>query len=328
MSCVDRIVTLGICPDEAKSTSGFTLVNAAGISIKGLAQITNDNHVRGTSLAMDKKEISIAQVRSDMLGVMQLNNVLPQSVDEVIKSADFFPNISMGTFPGERGVVLHKAGTYKGRLRKTRIRSVDLFPLASGSGMLRIYDGKVVRSWPVDLVANQVNTFDDTNLSNFPYVLPDDVAAVKVLIDQTTIPFASAEIVCLKTCGGRMPNPCGWVDGWDGLGNVRAEGYGVNVNFSCDCDYDQILCDMAKTFTGELIWLKWQYNIFDEQYKSNRFSNWVIYNQEKIKEEILPDLESKYNQKFNEWAAGLYEILRSYRDECLNCRGSRWVVNF
>jgi len=83
---------------------------------------------------------------------------------------------------------------------------------------------------------------------------------------------------------------------------------------------------MPKTFIGELIWLKWQINIYKEHLKSNRFNNWVIYNDDRIQEYILPELQTEYTDKWNALMQGLPEILKTYQDSCLICRGARWVV--
>ncbi len=54
MACLDNIVTLGVCPDEAESTSGLKLMQAAGISIKNLAEIANETYGSGVELAIEK----------------------------------------------------------------------------------------------------------------------------------------------------------------------------------------------------------------------------------------------------------------------------------
>jgi hypothetical protein len=333
MSCIDNIVSFGACPDEGPSLSGFTLLDAPGISPKALANIASETYTSGANLAMKKKAITLLQIRNDLVGAMQANKVVSMVTDPVYETSIFNPAVNVGISDAiERGITLHKSNAYRGTLRQTIIKAIQCYPLGSGDGTIKIYVAKgnnVVDeySYPVSLAADRVNTFGEEELDGFPFVLPDASHAVKVLIDGDGISFASAQLTCMKGCNGSMPNPCGWVDGWDGNKAVKAEGYGVNVQFYCHCDYDKLMCDLAKSFTGELIWLKWQMNIYDEHYKSDRFNNWVIYNRDEINKLILPDLQNKYNTKWNDLMGNMLGILKNYRDDCLQCRGIRWETN-
>jgi len=325
-SCLDNIVTLGLCPDEAASSSGFTLLNAAGITLKNLAQIT-DGQASGVDMALEVKQRSIIQVRNDFISALQLNNVVPSVSKPAYETGMFITDTSVGTYAGYRGLNVYKNHSYKGTLRKTILESVQLYPLESGDSTLRIFDGYNTYSYPVTLVANQINVFDSTNLGGFPFEINPQSTGVQITIDQTDIPFLSSKVTCMMGCGGTLPNPCGWADGYDGTGAVKNESYGVVATFKCECDYDRVLCDLSKSFMGELIWLKWQYNIFDEQYKSNRFENLVIYNREDLFTNIMPDIDNRYNTKWNALMKGLLDMLRTYRDDCLDCRRTHFFSN-
>ncbi len=327
MSCLNSIVVLGACPDEGPSKSGFTLLSAPGISIKGLADTANENYMSGANLAMKKKDLAILQVKNDFLGALQANKVVPFISSPTYTAGLFVPNTDMGLYAGERGVTLHKNTSYRGSLRQTFIKSIQLFPLDSGSATLKIYDGNNVYTYAITLIANQVNTFDETQLSGFPYVISGSSHAVRVVISNAAISFSSIDIKCLKGCNGTMPNECGWIDGWNGTGAVKDEGYGINIEFYCECNYDKVLCDLSNSFIGELVWLQWQIKIWEEHYLTNRFENWTIYNRGDIKDNVIPDLQNKYNAKWNDMMGGLINILSTYRDECLNCRKLKRVQN-
>lgn len=332
MGCLDSIVSLGLCPDETVSTSGFKLIDAPGISIKGLASIANETYMSGANLAMEKKRLTLIQIQNDFIGALQSNNIVTTITNTIYDTSIINPNLSMGNYAGERGIVLHKTDSYRGTLRKTSINTIQVYPLQSGDATIKIYISTPNKqvfeySYAVTLVANQLNTFDKTQLSGFPFELPQYTHSAKVLIDNTDIAFASAEIMCGKGCDGSVPNPCGWADGWDGTRPEKGQGYGINLSFECECDYTKILCDLSKSFSGELIWLKWAYNIFYEQYQTNRFNGWVIYNRDEIFSRILPDLENKYNAKWNDLMNGMVGILKNYHDDCLSCKGLRWVTN-
>lgn len=324
MSCLNTIVTLGLCPDNGTPTSGLTLLDAAGISKNNLANIVDEDVISGASLAMQVKATSIIQVRNDFIGALQTNNVVTDINHPVYDTAFFLPDQNVGT-NSERGIWLHKSARYRGNLRKTYIKAIQVYPLASGSGTLTIWDGIQEYAYAVDLVGGQVNTFDADNLDEFPFEINTNSNSVKVLIT-SSVPFASSRITCKTGCNGSMPNPCGWAEGWNGSARVREEGYGINVQFYCECDYEQILCNLSKSYSGELIWWKWQANIFREQMKSNRFNNWVIYNHDEL-EKWIADAESNYNRVWNNLMNGMLGILKTYSDDCLNCKKARWVVN-
>jgi hypothetical protein len=323
MSCIDNIVTLGICPDDGVSKSGFTLMQAPGMSLKTFADTASDTYTRGLDMVMAKKSLALMQFRNDFIGALQSNKVVSMTANPVYDGAMFDIGVSNGLYNGYRGVTLHKSNKYRGSLRRTKIKAIQVYPLGAGAGTIKIEDGYNSYTYPVTFVANQVNTFDADVLDGFPFVMGSP--NVRVTIDNSTIAFASAPVICHEGCHGQMPNDCGWVNGWDGTKKVKKEAYGINLQFQCECDYEQVICDLS--YTGELIWLKWQIAVYDEVLKSNRFSNIVVYKGEQIEKQILPDLESQYVTKWNEMMAGVLSVLQTYRDDCLNCRGIRWRTN-
>lgn len=329
-SCLNTIVTLGICPDEDASLSGFTLVQAPGISIKQLAAVANETYTNGITMAMEKKALSLIQVKNDFVGALQSNNVVAGISQPVYDTSNFNPAVSMGLYAGERGLYFHKV-LFRGSLRTTYINEIQVYPLTSGETTISIVyelNGQELESaWDVTLIANQLNIFTSEQLGGFPFAIPDYANSIKVLINNTDFAFASAPITCLKGCNGAIPNACGWAEGWDGTRKVKSEGYGINIKFQCKCDFEKILCDLAPTFSGELIWLKWQLNIMQEQYRTNRFNELVIYQHEELQTTIIPQLKSDYAAKWNQLMDGLFNILKTYKDDCLSCRGVRWVCN-
>lgn len=327
MSCIQNIVTLGICPDEETPTSGLTLMMAAGISPKNLSNIASDFDVNGITMAMQKKELALTQFRNDFYGALQTNKIQLMLAKTEYDISYFKEDVNKGIYDGYRGIILHKNAAYKGSLRKTYIDSVSVYPLQSGDTTIRIIVGSTEYAYPVTVVASQINTFDSDTFNNFPFEIPAQYENAKIFVDSSEIQFASSYITCKKGCNGSQTNDCGWAEGWDGTKREKHEGFGVNAIFHCECDYDTVICDMAKSFSGELIWLKWQIAIFEEQYKSNRFENWVVYNNEDINKIWLPQLYNDYATKWNQMMAGLLGILRSYNDSCLDCRRIRRLPN-
>lgn len=321
MGPYDNIVSLGIAPDAGPSLSGLLLTDAPGISIKTLNMAASETYVQGPALAMRKKQLALIQFQNDFVGALQTNKVLTSINDPIYDTSVFNPGNNLGSSALERGIMLMRNSSYRGTLRTLCLKNIQVYPLTGGNATIKIYDGYTETSFNVTLVANQVNIFQST------YVVNEYSTGIKVLIDAPGISFASAQVICGQGCNNSMPNPCGYANGWDGTMKIKDEGFGVNLQFYCHCDYSKIITDMATSFTGQLIWLKWQYLIMEEQYKTDRFNAWTIYNRDEIPKIILPDLESQYNQKWNEMMAGLFQILSTYRDDCLNCRGIRWKTN-
>ncbi len=325
MSCLDNIVTLGLCEGE-ENLSGFTLMNAAGMSPVNGERIASEQYGNGITLFNAKKQIAINTVRNDFLGVLQANNIATTIADKLYDTSSFDTSKDMGNYTGFRGVKVHgvHAGV-RGGLRKLKIKAIQCYPLVSMGGEIKILDFEsgveITTTIPVTFVANQLNTFT----LPIPYIAKNPQIAV--VIDNSVQHFASSIITCKRGCNGTANNPCAWSNGWDGTQEVRHEGYGINVQFFCTCDYDSLMCDLSKPYLGELIWLKWQEYVFDEQRKTNRFNAWVTYNRDDLVT-YIHEIQGQYSAKFNSMlSGGLFNILKNYRDECLQCRGLRVSTN-
>lgn len=325
MACLDNIVTLGISDDcEETNTSGFTLMMAPAMSPINLEKIATEQYVQGVRLAEAKKQLAIKLVKTDLLNVLQANNIATVIANPEYTAGNFNQTVDMGTYAGYRGIAVHGVATRhrNERLRKRKVKTIELFPLTSGTGevVIREYQNGLWVDIPysVNFVANQVNVI------NVNYV--PSSGNFYVLADNTTINFASLNITCKKGCNGAT-NPCAWIDGWNGTAEVKTEGYGVNITFECYCDYDQILCDLSNSFAGQLIWYKWQQLILEEQVKTNRFNSWVKYNVEALENRWIPEVKNEYANTWNTFVGGLFNMLKNYQSECVDCRGIRKVVN-
>src|SRR5690606_17452176 len=260
MDCLNNIVTLGLCPDAGESTSGFTLLDADGISIKNLAEIADDSNIKGVDLAMNKKSLSIKQFYNDFIASLQANKVMTNQSEEVYKASEFVTNANNGVSNESRGVTLHRV-RQKGNLRKLIIDSIEIYPLTSGNVTLKVDDGINTYTYDVDLIADQVNVLDGDVLDDLPFALKDNVCDVRITVETNGVLLSKSQIICLKGCNGTTPNDCGWVDGWDGSMAVKKKDMGVNVNLHCESDYASVLFNMPEKLILELIWLNWQLNI-------------------------------------------------------------------
>lgn len=325
MSQLENIISVrDVCAGEqAQSLSGLDLMDAPEISARNLANIANEEYITGLNLARKKVAQALILVRNDMMSVMAANRMLPNLLAKKYTVGEFKSTINYPAEPKERGVTLYKNRKIKGGLRKLKVHEVQVYALADVEGAtLKIYDdyaNGMVSTYTIDLVANQVNTF------NVEYELKGSFA--RVLLDGTNVPVAGTYLTCFTGCNGTMPNDCGYTKGWyDDREISSKEGFGINLVFSCACDYDQLMADMAQTYMGEIIWLKTRVLLLEEHLRTNRLNNWVVYGREETKE-YLVDIENQYRDKWQVFVNAMPGLLKQFNDDCLQCNGIRWVTN-
>lgn len=322
MSCFDNIISInGDCGDE--SLSGLELFDAPEINLKALANTASETYVSGMELARKKLELAKKLVKNDVMGALSMNNAMPNLTNIQYNTSDFKTTTTYPAEAKERGLTLYKNKRINGSLRKTVIHTVKIFPLVSAeSATLKVYDdglGGVVSTYNVALTANVVNEF------NIEYTIKGTLA--RVVLDGTDISVASAYLTCFTGCNGSMPNDCGYTKGWyDDKEISSKEGFGIGLVFSCKCDYEEFLCGLVSSFLGEIVWLKTRVLLLEEHLRIDRLNNWIIYNRDETKE-YLVDVENQYRDKWNALNRSMPNLLKTYRDDCIQCRGTQWVTN-
>lgn len=309
--------------ENVPSLSGLDLMDAPEVSILNLAHIANEEYVTGLNLAKKKIAQATTLVRNDLMSALAANNVIPRLDAKLHSTGEFKTQVTFPAEAKERGVTLYKNNRIKGKLRKLKIQNVKVYPLADAAGAtLKIYDdyaGGTVSTYQVDMAADKVNTY------KVDYEVKGSFA--RVLLDGTDVPVASAYLTCFTGCNGTLPNDCGYTKGWyDDTEISGKEGFGINLEFCCECDYEQLLVDMAKTYVGEIIWLKTRVLLLEEHLRTNRLNNWVIYGREET-QQYLTDVENQYREKWRLFTQSLPGLLQAYKDDCLQCNGIRWVTN-
>lgn len=325
MSCLNNIVSVrDIHSDEpCTSLSGLDLMDAPEISILNLANIANEEYVTGMDLARRKVQQAALLVCNDLMSVLAANQVMPDLSARKYTTGDFR---TATTFPAEameRGLTIYKNSRIRGSLRKLRVHTIKIYPLADAENAeLKIYDdfaGGTVSVYNINLTANQVNTF------NVGYELKGSFA--RVLLDGTNIPVASSFLTCHTGCNGTMPNDCGYTKGWYDDKEINGkEGFGINLEFGCACDYEQLLCGLSKTYIGEIVWMKARVLLLEEHLHTNRMNNRVVYGREETRE-YLTDLENLYREKWKLFVNAMPGMFSQFRDDCLVCNGIKWVTN-
>lgn len=322
MSCLDNIVSLGVCDDV--STSGFRLIDAPGISSNTLSKIANEDNNTGVNLALAKKRLALLKVKNDFLNIMAANAVSSDSSTLSYASGDILQS-PLQPSSNYMGVTIHKANA-SDRIKKCYIKNVHFIPTNSGTVVLRIDDGDTSLSFNVAAIGGLMNSIDLSTLLTDGYYKVISSSA-KVTIYGGDVTLLDSSITCLKGCNGRMPNPCAWVDGWDGTKAYKNKGFGVVIEFYCECDYEEVLCNLSDTSVGELIFLAWQIEIMQEHMMSNRFNNIVVYGAEEIRDYWLPSLKAEYKAKWNAFASNFKSVLSRFSSDCVKCKGIKWVTN-
>ena len=300
------------------------MFQAPEITVGNLAAMATETYTSGMNLLRAKLDLAILLVQNDFIAALNTNGVIANTVAATYNTSTVNPAMSMGMAPLERGVLVIKSTKIRGKLRKLKLKQVVVYPLTSvPSIMLNVYDvngtSEIAYRYDVELVANQENIFDvDLALKGTHF---------RVTIDNTAVEMASAPVSCLEGCSGQLPNDCGYARGWDGTKEVhKGDGYGIDVIFGCECDFAELMCNLSKTYIGQLIWLKARILVMEEHLNSNRFDNWVVYNREDTALH-RQEVQAEYKRQWQGLMDGLYAILKTYRDDCIECRGIKWRTN-
>lgn len=324
ISCLENIVTFRGCNASATPLSGLDLMDAPEITIKNIANTATEKDVSGIEMVNRLLSLSHTMVRNDLLEVMAANRMLLNVTNKVWETSKFKPTTTIAANNTERGLTVWRTNkSLQKSLKTMKIHTIYIYPMEDYTdAVVKIYDngGQVNKTstYSFDLVGGQVNEFDveyDCEGTNITVAIRGDMA------------LASSYLELCAACSGKAPNDCGYTQSYTGGKSVNGrEGYGVGVSFSCECDYDRILCSLAKTSVGKIIWMKARLMILEERIKSNRLNNFVIYNVEQAKE-YFNQLQAEYDDSWKSFIASLPNLLRQWNGDCVICNGIRSVIN-
>lgn len=329
MGCLDNYISLnGYCGDEQTTPlSGYDLFDAPEISKTNLANIANEDYISGKALAQAKITQAIRGVKNDLMKLMAANDIIPYITDQRLTTGRFQTGTTIEAAAYERGQTLFRNPKIKGKLRKLTIHTVKIYPLVDAdSATLKIYDcylnstdGAIENTYNIALVANQTNEF------NVAYTVQNDYA--RVVLNGEDISLASSFLTMCAGCHGGMPNDCGYTkSSYNGTDSNGKEGYGILLDFSCVCDYDELMCALSRTFMGELVYLKARILLLEERLRSNRLDNWIIYSREET-QGFIAEIKNEYAQSWNLFVDSAPNLLKTFQDDCLTCMKTRWVDN-
>lgn len=325
LNCLENIVSIRGCDYEA-SLSGLDLMDAPEISPINLANVANEKDTSGFALAQRIRSNAGVQVRNDLLTVLSQNQMLVDVTNRKYESGEFVPTKTLVANSTEKGVVFNRADKHKFRtsIKKSIIHYIRIFPLEDVSDVnIYIRDSGILQptitTYTQDLVGGEINNF------LVDYEVQGQQAVVSIADSRVTL--VSNKIICYEGCHGSLPNNCGYIKSYYGQSISGYEGYGIGIQFSCECDYDRIICFLAKTTLGKLIWMKARIMLMMERLSGNRLNNWIVYGNEEMQNYYLPKLESEYQNTWNTFVKSLPSILKQHNGDCIICNGVRSVIS-
>jgi hypothetical protein len=323
LDCLNSIVTYRGCDSSVTPLSGLDLMDAPEINVKNIANVATDKDISGFAMVDRLLALSHTMVRNDLLEVMAANKMLLNVTNKIWETSDFKPSTVITANNTERGLTLWKTNrNLQKSLKKMTIHTIYLYPLEDWAGaVVKIYDNdgqlNKTTTYSFDLVANQVNEFD------VDYECEGTNITVAIRGEMN---LGSSYLKLCAACSGKAPNDCGYTQSYTGGKSVNGrEGYGVGVSFSCECDYDKILCGLAKKSIGKLIWLKARMMLLEERIGSNRLSNLVVYGAEQAKDSYNK-LLGEYETAWQTFVKSLPSLVREWNGDCITCNGIKSVV--
>lgn len=316
--CINNIVTANFgCDAPIEPTSGYDLGQAPELSQLTLADTANEKYVTGAKLAQEKLKFAITDVKNDLLGAMSSNKMLPSLTDNITYQTCDYSNKTL-KYPSngqERGFTLYMAK--KERLKRLKITNLYVLPINDVAGAeINIYDAGQMATYTTDLKGGELNVIP------IDYVILGDY--IRILADLNVY---STRLICQVGCNGATPNPCGYTKGFNGQSEIGGkEGFGLGCEFSCFCDYEQLMCDLSRQYLGKIIWLKARLLLLDEMRFTDRMNNWTIYNNEDI-EQLRGEVAKEYTDTWNTFIEVLPKLLKTYKGDCFSCTGSKWMQN-
>ena len=320
-SCLNNIVSIrDLCAESTPakpSLSGYDIYDAPEVTFRGIAAITNAKYIRGKNLLENIRRRALMEVEGDMLKVIQGNGYAVNLQGGQFETGNFNMNITNPGAGVERGITLFQA--QPSNIRKIHIHEVKVFPIdGKETATLKIYDNGNVTEYEIQLIGGKINTFwIDYSISG---------NMVRILLDNTNMRTYSSTLTCMVGCGGTMPNPCGYVKGYNGTQEIKSEGFGINATFSCDCDYSSLMCYFSKQFIGKIIWYKMRSLIQEERLNTDRLNDFTIFNRDEAKDKRV-EFENIYRQEWNSFVQAMPSLLESLGDDCITCKKAQWVTN-
>ncbi len=315
--CLKNIVSIRDLCGGTPSLSGYDLMSAPEISPKRAAAVADERYVSGLNLLKAKLDFALLDIENDFTALLATNGYALQLKSDTYSTGLWNTGMTNAPYNGERGLTIHKA--YHNSMKALIIKSIELYPTVTQNAVpVYIYDNGLQYTYSFNLVADQINVFQiEHKVSG---------AFARIVMSNAGLITRSGTITCKTGCNGSLPNPCGYVKGWNGTQEITGESFGIHASFTCQCDYSGLLCDLARVYSGKLIWLKARALVMEEALISTRLNTIVMYSGDKLKE-LKAEVEAEYVSTWNSLVSSLPTLLKKYNGDCITCTGIKTVTN-
>ncbi|WP_312208278.1 hypothetical protein [Empedobacter sp.] len=318
-SCLSNIVSVSNPCSEIKelSTSGYDILDAPELNKSNISQIAGSDNPNGYEFLKEQLKFATRDVTNDFIALLNTNNLITKIYNNSISTGEF-NNGYTNTANNDQGITIHRnlKNIRPDSIKKLIIQSVLIYPMDDhDSTILFIEDGQETKEIPIQLIGGKINKFS----------INHRIENSSVNIYLKNISTYASNLTCLVGCNGTIPNECGFVKGYNNGNEVQREGFGINAVFTCECDYESLLCRYSKSYVGKIIFLKTRANILKERIHNDRINSFIIYGRDEA-EKLSIELENEYRETWNAFVESVPNLLINDTD-CIDCQKVKIVVN-
>lgn len=296
MACFENI--LGIkpncdCGESGEPKSGYYISDYAGITLQGAANIADETYHSGIEFLKGIRDKAMRKMQNDLLAYINLNFKTNNMIGYEWCSGKKYNTNTISPAPTlKRGILLEKKNA-KCSLTKMFIQRIRVKTNFTGQTDLFVADlGGVLTTYTIDLVAGAITEIE--------VELPVIGDEVKIYIDGS-VEVYSNKIDC--QCRGGSSSKCAKVKGFTESASITlntSEGYGIEADVICQCDYTNILCDLSMdAILGQAAYELAGAMYYEESLRTTRFNWMTIYNKEQIEQQVQVGFEAYKNYMEN-----------------------------
>lgn len=316
-NCVERIkcgeiMVIGVrdYTNCNEPLSGLFINSIPGIDLKVASAIASAEYENGSKLLKEKIIDATKFVLNDFKRAIgpsfQFNAILEAANHcEFSKGSAFFWPVDSSN----RGL---KVSRYEQPLAKIKLKRLFIRVNTAGPATIKIEDKNEVYSYDTTLVQG-LNVLEINEKFN------DD--EIFITMDNSAIEVSQG--FCFNSCndcGGDVKNLI--VQGWNGT-TVDTYLYGMNAEVVLECDEEELFCLALDKLYYSILNKSAEF-VFDVMATTNRLNNIANVNKELAKEKV-EEYEDKYKKEFKESTKSLSSLLKSFKGDCITCKGNKYV---
>lgn len=308
MKCFENWVGLKYC-GSLPSLSGYYINSQAGISLKNIDSLANEDQLNFAGIWADIQERALLKLDEAILS--NLNQHIRVYKNENLIFGQYNEIVSAGLGSNFKGKVIE---AYLNEFQHIQINSVEIYSFNGVSTLIKIYNlnsRELLKEVQVDLVVgyNKVNI-------DFRYVnIADYKTYIFVCYDSTQVNTTTAENhYNVHNCNvSFLPSFNVYSRSTSDYINFNEGNNGLILNFSLGCSIDNWVCSMRTLFTQSLINLLCA-EIHWERIVSTRLSNYTV-NQATEKTEAI---YKKYLKDYNDSIALVFTNMAIPESQCFS----------